>query len=110
MSGAFVVAAAIAFVLGLRGSVRLSRRYHDVSALLVPRERLILGSFVAVAWVITLAGGWFVATSARRLLGFEPLDWTPLASLLVASVVLFIPAGLDFIVDRVARVPWRPSR
>lgn len=109
MSGAtaFVIAAAIAFVLGLRGSVRLTKRYHDVTLLLVARERLILGSFVGVSWIITLAGGWFVFTSARRLLGFPALDWTPLVSLLIASIVLFIPAALDYLVDRVARVPWR---
>lgn len=103
----FVVVVAIAFVLGLRGSVRLTRRYADVSALLVRRERAILGSFVIVAWLITGAAGFFGALSARRLLGYEAIDWTPFASVIVASVILFIPVFLDYVVDRVARVPWQ---
>lgn len=104
---AFVVLGAVAFALGLRGSIRLSRRYRDVSGELVQRERLILGSFVVVAWVITFAAGYFDLLSGRRILGFAPFEWTPVASIVIASIILFIPAGLDYVVGRVARVPWR---
>jgi hypothetical protein len=104
---AFVVLGSVAFIFGLRGSIRLTRRYVDVSVRLVQRERAILGSFVVVAWLITIGAGFFDAVAARRLLGFTALDWTPVASIVIASLILFIPAGLDYVVDRVARVPWR---
>ena len=103
----FVILGAAAFFLGLRGSVRLTRRYLDVTVALIPRERLILASFVVVAWLITGAAGYFDLLSARRILGYAPFDWTPIASIVIASVILFIPAGLDYVVSRVARVPWR---
>lgn len=103
----FVAVGAFAFLFGLRASVRLTRRYRDVSPLLISRERLILGSFVVVAWSITFAAGFFDGLSARRLLGFDPIQWTPFVSILVASAILFIPVGLDMVVSRVARVPWK---
>lgn len=104
---AFTIVALIAFILGVRGSVRLTRRYHDVTPELVEGERLILAAFVVVSWLITLVAGYLIAVTARRLLGFQPLEWTPLVTLLLASLVLLIPAGLDLVVARVARVPWR---
>lgn len=103
---AFAVVALIAFVLGLRGSVRLSRRYRAVSPLLLQHEREILLAFVVVAWLVTVAAGFFGLIAARRLVGFAPLDWAPVAQVLLASAVLLIPAFLDHIVSRVARVPW----
>ena len=106
-SVAFVIAASVALILGLRGSVRLSRRYASVSAVLDGRERTVLGSIAVTAWIITLAAGYFVVVSARALLGFERLPWTPFVSILIAAIVLFIPVGLDYVVERVARVPWR---
>lgn len=96
----------VAFALGLRGSVRLTRRYRAVRPLLAKHEREILLAFVVVAWLITSGAGYFGYLSARRLLGFGPLDWTPIVSVLLASAVLLIPAFLDHIVSRVARVPW----
>lgn len=97
----------IAFFVGLRGSIRLQRRYVDVRDQLVRRERLLLQSIVTVAWIITVAAGFFAAVSARRILGLDALDWTPFAALIVATAVLFIPAGLDYVVGLVARVPWK---
>lgn len=102
----FVVLGAAAFLLGLRGSIRLTRRYRAVTGHLLPRERLILGSLAIVAWVITIAAGWFDGLSILRLDGAELPRWTPFVSVVVASVVLFIPVGLDYVVNRVARVPW----
>lgn len=93
-------------VLGIRGSWRLTRRYHDVSPQLVERERLILLAFVIVAWLVTVAAAYFGFLTVRRLLGFEPLPELAPVSALVAFGVFMIPAFLDAVVDRVARVPW----
>ena len=101
----FVVVGIAAFLFGLRASVRLTRRYMHVSELLLPRERLILGAFVVVAWVITVGAGVVDFLTARRLLGYDSLDWAPVVVLVTASVILFIPVGLDLVVSRVARVP-----
>lgn len=103
----FLVVTAIAFILGLRGSIRLHRRYVDVARQLVRRERLLLASIVGVSWTITAAAGYFAIVSARRIAGWETLEWTPLVSLIVATAILFIPAALDYVVGLVARVPWR---
>lgn len=106
----FIILGACAFLLGLRGSVRLTGRYKDVQSELIPRERLLLASLVGVSWLITLAGGYFLALSIRRSLGYPPFEWTPFTSILVASAVLFIPAGLDYVVSRIARVPWKGDK
>jgi hypothetical protein len=104
---AFVVAALAAFGLGVRGSLRLTLRYRAVKDELEWYERLILWAIVVVAWTVTVAAGFYAATSGRRLLGYEPLEWTPLAGILIAIIVMLIPTFLDAVVERVARVPWR---
>lgn len=94
-------------VLGIRGSWRLTRRYHDVSPQLVERERLILLAFVIVAWLVTVAALYFGGLSVRRLLGFEALPQFSAVSAVIAFAIFLIPAFLDAVVERVARVPWR---
>lgn len=102
----FTVVLAIAAILGVRATYRLTRRYRAVRERLTIREREILGAFVGVSWVITLVALYFGFIAARRVLGLEALAWTPTVSLLLSSIVLLLPAALDYIVDRVARVPW----
>jgi hypothetical protein len=101
----FVALGAVAFFLGLRGSIRLTRRYFDVRTKLVGRERLLLGSICVVAWIITVAAGYFDAASTLRVLGYTLPVGTPFVSIVIASLVLFIPVGLDYVVNRIARVP-----
>lgn len=103
----FLLLTGVAFLAGLRGSWRLTRRYRDVSPQLLRRERMLLGAIVGVAWLITASAGYFAFFSVRRILGFPPVDWTPAASVAIATAILFIPAGLDYVVGLVARVPWR---
>lgn len=102
----FLVIFSVAFLLGLRGSWRLTRRYRDVRDQLIDRERLILLSIVVVSWVITVAAGYFGVLSVRTIAGFERIPQLVPVSVLISSGVLFIPAFLDAVVDRVARVPW----
>lgn len=102
----YAVLFAIVSVLGLRGSIRLTLRYRAVRAELDERERPVLRSFAIVSWVITVACLYFGALSVRRLLGFEPIGGLAVASAVVAIVVLLVPAFLDYVVDRAARVPW----
>lgn len=101
----FVLLGAIAVILGIRGSVRLTHRYLDAARILIPRERLLLGALVVVCWLITIVGAYFVVISARRIAGFDALEWSPFASIVLASAVLFIPAALDFVIERIARLP-----
>lgn len=103
----YAVLFAVVAVLGLRGSVRLTARYRAVRDQLDDRERSVLEAFAIVSWVITIAALYFGALAVRRLLGFEPLPGLTAASAVIATLVLLIPAFLDFVVDRVARVPWR---
>lgn len=102
----YVVLFAVVVILGVRGSVRLTRRFVAVHDRLDDRETWVLGSYVIVAWAITAAAIYFGGLSVRRLLGYEPIDSLQFVSAVVAAVVLLIPAFLDYVVDRVARVPW----
>ena len=103
----YAVLFGIAAIFGLRGSVRLTRRYRDVRSRLDSREALILLAIVIVSWVITITAFYFGGLSVRRLLGFESIPELVPISALLAIGVLFIPTFLDAVVDRVARVPWR---
>lgn len=103
----YVVLFAIVAILGIRGSWRLTARYHDVRDQLDERERGVLLSFVVVSWVITGAALYFGAVATWRILGYEPFAGMSVVSAIVATVVLLIPAFLDYVVDRVARVPWK---
>lgn len=103
----FVLVGAVAFISGLRGSIRLHRRYIDVRKQLLNRERLLLASIVIVCWLITVTGGLLVVLTGRRLMGFTPFEWGATVTLLFAVAILFIPAFFDYIVARVARVPWK---
>lgn len=98
---------AIVAVLGVRGSWRLTRRYRDVRLELIERERWILLALVVVAWSITLAALYFGGLTVRSLLGFPRLPQLAPVSVLIATGILLIPAFLDWVVDHVARVPWR---
>lgn len=92
-----------AFLVGVRSTWRLWRRYQATSPTLTePRAYLVLVAFVAVSLIVTAAAGYFGFVSVRRLLGFEPIPGTPFVSTIVAICVLFIPALLDAVVKRVA--------
>jgi len=100
----FAVGVVVAFVCGVRSTIRLWRRYHDAKAVLLDwRERLILKSFVTVSVVITGAAGFYGFMAVRRLMGFDSLEWASAVSALVAIGVLFIPVALDAAVQRIAR-------
>lgn len=105
-SWVYAVLFGIASILGLRGSIRVTRRYVAVRDSLMLRESSILLLLVFICWVITGAALWFGILNVRRLLGFEPLPELIPISALIATVILFVPTLVDVVVDRVARVPW----
>lgn len=96
----------IAVTLGLRGSIRLTSRFRDATAgegRLTNGERLLLGSLVAVAWFLTVVAVYLGVLSFRRLVGLEPLAFTAPITTVFAMVILLIPAGLDLVVERIAK-------
>lgn len=96
----------IAFVLGLRASVRMTLRYWAVADETEWRERLVLLLLMNIAWVITATAGYFGFLSMRTLLGYEPIDELRPVTVVLATLVLLTPAVIDFVVARVARVEW----
>lgn len=102
----YAVVFGIVAILGLRGSIRLTARYRAVADELDEREQWVLGSFAVVAWTITVVAGYFGVLAVRRLLGFEAIGGLTIVSAVLATVVLLVPAFLDYVVDRVTRVPW----
>jgi Mn2+/Fe2+ NRAMP family transporter len=101
----YVIAAVfvVACLVGLRSTLRLARIYRDVAPALPARDRMILQAFVVVAGSITTASGIFGALAVRRLLGFPPLSWSPFITVVVATIVLFLPLYLEQVVQRIAR-------
>lgn len=91
-----------AFIVGVRSSRRLTKRYRDVAPRLLPTDRLILRSIVIAAWTITIAAGWFGGLAVRALFGFERLAWAPPVGVLLSTAVLFLPKLLDYAVEKVA--------
>lgn len=93
---------AIPAVLGTRATWRLWRIYlFDGES----KSQVILLSFAIIATIITIAAVYFGALTVRRVLGFDALDWTPTVSLILASVILLIPTGLERLVAYIGRRP-----
>lgn len=66
-------------------------------------RNMILDAIFVVSLVVTLAAGYFGFLSLRRVWGFEPLPWTPIAGLVVSTTVLLIPPFLVWIVRRIQK-------
>lgn len=98
----FTFGVLVALVLGIRSSLRLTRRYVAARVMLAGRERAVLRAFVIVAWSITAAAAYFALVALRRIIGADPIAWSPTTSAVVASLILFLPVFLDVTVDRVA--------
>lgn len=94
----------IGLALGLRGSIRLTSRLRSAWPVMDWRERLLLTAIVVVVWTVTAFALYIGFMSLRRALGYAPLDWAPIVGAIFAGAVLYIPAFLDLVVDRVARV------
>jgi hypothetical protein len=93
---------AVAFLLGIRSTYRLTRTYLNIRGRLPRLRRLALQAFAVVAGSITIAAGWFGFLTVRRILGFEPIDGTQFVGFIIAEFVLLIPLYLDTIVDVIA--------
>lgn len=100
--GLFVILA----LLGIRATRRLWRRWaFNVES----RKSLILLTLAAISTLITTAAGFYGIIALRRLLGFEPLPWTPAVSLVLAAAVLLIPALLDLVTTKIEKRPDIPN-
>jgi hypothetical protein len=88
-------------LLGLRATWRLWRIYlYDEDS----RRQVILLAFAVIATVITTSGIVFGGLALRRFLGFEQLPFASALSLLLAALILLIPAGLEWLVSYVGRL------
>lgn len=96
----YTVVFGIPALLGLRATWRLWRIYlFDGES----RSQVILLSFAVVATLITGAAFWFGGLTLRLFLGYEPIPWTRPVGLIVAAVILMIPAGLEWLVGYIGR-------
>lgn len=109
-SWAFAIAFLLAFLIGVRSTIRIARTYLDIRNKLVRAERAIALTFVIVAAVVTGAAGWFGGLAVMRISGLDTVFWTPLVSFLVVICVLALPPLIDLVLDNVARtVSTRPT-
>jgi len=69
------------------------------------RSQGLLIGLALIATAITAAALWFGILTARRLLGFDQLPFAAPVSLVIAGLVLLIPAGIEALVSFVARHP-----
>lgn len=67
------------------------------------RRQLLLIAMALISTVITAAALWYGALAARRLLGFDPLPWATPVSLVIAGIVLLIPAAIEAVVSEIAK-------
>jgi hypothetical protein len=88
--------------VGIICTLGLWRRYSTIAPTLPGRDRLVLQAFVVIAVACTLAAGYFGVLALRRLLGYEPLDWTGVISYVIAEAILLIPLYIVIIVRAVA--------
>jgi flagellar biosynthesis protein FliQ len=80
---------------------RLWRQDHEHSLLLL--------AFWVVALIVTVAGLWVGFLQVRRLIGYEPLDWSPPITAILTIIVLQIPMILDSLTQRVQTRPDQPD-
>ena len=87
-------------VLGVRATIRLWRRvfFNEET-----RRSPILRALAIVATILTLAALWFGWLAVRRLIGLAPVQEAAEVSLAISAIVLLIPAGIDWLVDRIER-------
>lgn len=88
----------------IRATFRLWRLWRDDA-----QRSLLLLAFWIVALIVTTAGLWIGFLSVRRLIGYEPLDWSAPVTGIVTVLVLQIPMILDGLVQRVAHRPDEPD-
>jgi hypothetical protein len=70
---------------------------------------LLLLAFWVAALIVTVSGAWVGFLLIRRLLGFDPLDWSPPITGMMTIIVLQVPMILDGLVQRVAHRKDRPD-
>lgn len=102
----YVILFVISGALGYRGSIRLTRRYRAAirgDDGFTELERMLFGALVATSWIVTAAATYLGILSIRRLLGFESLVFLAPVSIAISMAVLLIPAGLDYVVEHIAR-------
>lgn len=51
----------------------------------------VLRAFAVGSTIVNVASLWFGFLAVRRLLGFDPIDWTPPASAVVALALELVP-------------------
>lgn len=108
MSGwAFAIAFLLAFVIGLRSSIRITSTYRSIRTVLAGPEELIAFAFVVVAWTVTLAAGWYGVVGVMRVADFNIPAESAIVSLLVAVFVLALPPFLDYVLEYIARTVGR---
>lgn len=102
LQGIYTVSLFVAAAFGWYSTVRAFRRYRRIAPELPGSLDLIQFAFVIVRLVASIAATWFGYLALRRLLDFEPLDWSPVVSLALAVGVFLLPPFLDLIDKRIA--------
>lgn len=97
---AYTIAFGLPVVLGIRATYRLWRIYlFDAES----RSQVILLAFAVIATVITVAGAVFGGLALRRFLGFEALPFSAPLTIVLAAIILLIPAALERLVTYIGR-------
>lgn len=92
-------------VLGIRSTWRLWRTLRLTSK---SRRDPILRFLFGVAALVTFTALVLGVLTTRRLLGLEPFALGPLISLVLSSLILLIPTGIEWLVAYLGRLPVPP--
>ena len=92
----------VTFLIGIRSTYRLWVKYRAISKILKPRRNIIGLVFFIVALMVTTAAGYYGTLSALHIFGVQTVPGVSFVSLVIAAVILFIPAILDGTFDYIA--------
>ena len=88
----------------VRATWRLWRLYRADT-----NRSLLLFALAFSAALVTITGIWVGLLTVRRLLGFEPLEWSPPVTGLLAVIIFWIPVLFDWVVNQIGRRPDQPD-
>lgn len=92
-----VVFVFLAAALGVRATWHVGAIHREEE----PPRSLITGTLFAICLIVTAAGVFYAVLGVRGLLGLPPLTELRPLSVLIAALILLIPAGIDRVVRHI---------
>ena len=100
----------VAAVDGWWQTRKLWRKRNRIRPTMTGSFGLVPLSYVVVALLSTVAATWYGILSIRRLLDLDPIDWSPIVSVILACGIFFVPRYLAWTWHRIEEDPANDIR